>query len=183
MPRQTKTIEELNNDLNNLKCRYELEALDIDRLLINYHRYDTAKKYLSRNKDKPSNDPQIIEKRRIVSKNHEAYKKYRSIQNIENKITLLRRMNMNSEIFTNMNQCMNCRRKNHNSLQSIYSLALNSVQRATIRSGNLWFKNIASNAREGIDNYILCKECKEYLVSKNNDLKNIWPSFIWHLLS
>ena len=89
MPRQTKTIEELNNDLNNLKCRYELEALDIDRLLINYHRYDTAKKYLSRNKDKPSNDPQIIEKRRIVSENHEAYKKYRSIQNIENKITRL----------------------------------------------------------------------------------------------
>ena len=40
MPRQTTTIKEL---INNLKCRYELEGLDIDRLLINYHRCDTAK--------------------------------------------------------------------------------------------------------------------------------------------
>ena len=81
MTRRTKTIEELNNDLNNLKCRYESEGLNIDRLLVNYHRYNTAKIYLSRDKDNPSNDPQIIEKRRIVSENHEAYKKYRSIRN------------------------------------------------------------------------------------------------------
>ena len=45
------------------------------------------------------------------------------------------------------------------------------------------FKHIASNVREGIDDYILCEECKEYLVSKNNDPKNIWPVFIWNLLS
>ena len=85
---------------------------------------------------------------------------------------------MNSEISTNMNECMSCRRKNHSSLQSIYSLTLNSVQRASIRFCKLSFKHISSNVREGIDNYILCEECKEYLVSKNNDPKNIWPSFI-----
>ena len=74
MPRRTKTIEELNNDLNNLRCRYESEGLDIGILSLNFTRYNTAQKYLSRNKDKPSNDPQIVEKRRIVSKNHEGYK-------------------------------------------------------------------------------------------------------------
>ena len=92
-------------------------------------------------------------------------------------------MNINSEIATNMNQRMNCRRKNHSSLQPIHSLTLNSVQRATIRSGNISFKHISSNVSTGIDEFILCDECKEYLVSNNNDPKNIWPSFIWHLLS
>ena len=78
MPCRTKTIEELNNDLNNLRCGYESEGLDIKILSLNFTRYNTAQNYLSRNKDKPSNDPQIFEKRRIVSKNREGYKTYNS---------------------------------------------------------------------------------------------------------
>ena len=30
---------------------------------------------------------------------------------------------------------------------------------------------------------MMCKQCYEYLVKKKNDDKNLWPSFLWQLLS
>ena len=37
--------------------------------------------------------------------------------------------------------------------------------------------------RTGSENYTLYNECNKYLVLKNNSPMNMWPSFLWHLLS
>ena len=57
MPRRTKSVEELKEDLANLRARYESEGLTIDRLKNSYQLFHSARKYLSRNRDKPDDDP------------------------------------------------------------------------------------------------------------------------------
>ena len=76
MPRRTKTVEELNEDLVNLRARYDSEGLSINSLINSSKQYESARKYLSRNRDKPDDDPRILEKKRILMDNQDEYKKY-----------------------------------------------------------------------------------------------------------
>ena len=45
------------------------------------------------------------------------------------------------------------------------------------------FKFVKAYTGQRKRDYNLCDECKQYLEDESNEPKNIWPVFLWYILS
>ena len=139
--------------------------------------FKIAKSFIKRNKDLDSNHPTILEKKQIMNQNNHYYKKYGKIDNLQRRINKLRTANQQT-----INRCDNCKRCNKDGLHARYILNFTTISSTNIRS-QAKFKHITASSGARQCNYILCNECKEYLVENKNHEKYIWPSFLWNILS
>ena len=65
----------------------------------------------------------------------------------------------------NINKCANCFRQNHKDQHSRYNIRFHSIKSSKIRHQGT-FKFIKKKSGRHECDYILCDECKEYLVKK-----------------
>ena len=85
-----------------------------------------------------------------------------------------------------MNWCQNCNRRQSNNLihegGDGYRLVFLSVGSNMIKRRK--FKTFSSTVRNPVQ-VVLCQQCHNYLVigKKEDDKRNVWPAFIWKLLS
>ena len=76
----------------------------------------------------------------------------------------------------------NCMRKQSSDTYQPYQLDFHAVQSKII----LWcatFKHIKSYTGTRTCQYLLCHQCYQYLVKKQDHFKNVRPLFYWRLLS
>ena len=180
MVRRTKSLEEIIIDLNQLKVSYQHQNLDMNEIKRQYDEYRNAKQYIKRNKDLNINHPIILQKNQIITQNKESYLKYNRILNIERKINKMRQTNQQAN--QPVNQCANCKRCNKEGVHPRYLLTLISISSSNIKNKATFKYITASNENRRCD-YLLCNECKEYLVEDNKEPRYIWTSFLWHILS
>ena len=79
-------------------------------------------------------------------------------------------------------ECHNCKRKQCTDTRETYKIQLRTVQSKNIRR-RATFKHITAYTGSRSCQYVLCHQCYQYLVEKEDHFKNIWPSFYWILLS
>ena len=113
----------------------------------------------------------------IIQQNHDYFKKYTRIYKLQNKIDKLRQNNR-----PRIRHFDNCKRCNHRELHPRYVLNFHTVSSSTVRK-QATFKHITSSTGRREITYNLCNQCNEYLVNKKKEENNIWPSFLWNILS
>ena len=132
---------------------------------------------MNRNKNLQDNDPRILINQQRIEQNHDYFKKYQRLSNLQVKINKLKEQERQRII-----HCSNCKRCNKDGLHPYYILSFHNVSSSDIRK-QATFKHVISSSGNRETNYTLCTQCKDYLVDKSNNPKNIWPSFLWHVLS
>ena len=118
-----------------------------------------------------------MKKKQIMNHNKNYHSKYEKIVNLQIRINKLRPANEQT-----IHRCDNCKRCNKDGLHARYILNFTTISSTNIRS-QAKFKHITASSGARQCNYILCNECKEYLVENKNHEKYIWPSFLWNILS
>ena len=80
-------------------------------------------------------------------------------------------------------QCDSCKRRPFDSQDGPYALMLQTVNSRDIRrQARFKFPHIRSYSGRRARTYCLCRACKNYLVEGEDDEKNVWPLFTYHLL-
>ena len=81
-----------------------------------------------------------------------------------------------------LTECHNCKRKQCPDAEEQYKIEFCTIQSKNIRFCAK-FKHIKKCSGSRSCQYVLCRQCFQYLVKKEDHFKNIWPSFYWRLLS
>jgi hypothetical protein len=64
-----------------------------------------------------------------------------------------------------------------------YLMSFHTVHSSTIRRmGKFKFGHVKGYTGRNARDYVLCGECKNYLVERQDDTKNIWPLFLYSVL-
>ena len=96
--------------------------------------------------------------------------------------------NDNHDTYEIDDHCHNCKRieiEDTTTESPYYNLHLRSISSDVIRRQGK-FKHIKKSTQKRnhrCNHFTVCKHCYKYLVEKDNDHKNLWPSFLWRLLS